>query len=580
MSLKQLNQFRQAMPSIDIRRSKFNRSHSHKTTIKAGDLVPIFYDEVIPGDTFILDTNVLARMILPAVPVMDDIYCDTYFFWVPARLCTQGEKDFQQIFGQNDGGYWAPATEKTLSNTGNMMDFGYLDDTTSHEVNPDSIMNYFGFGAIGKTGANLGDSAFSGFQFSKLPFVAYGLIWNEWFRDENTQAPIDPKAGSFLQHIHEADSCLKANKFHDYFTSCLPAPQKGGSVSLPLGTLAPVVSIDTVHAGNTAGVYTGFDTTGFTPGADFYVGSRVTGSNQGKLGTVLGPAGEDQPVDYNKDIYFRNLWTDLSTATATTVSELRTAFAIQKMLETDARTGTRYREMLKGHFGVTIPDTTIQVPEYLGGKRFSLNVNEVVQHSGNVSGSTPLGTLGGISTTFNHSKSFVKSFNEFGYVIGVMVIRNQQSYSSMIPPLWTRNRRYDWYDPKFANLSEQAVMKTSLDMYSIWKNNTSSKAQFDTAIQAVFGYQEAWADYRYKSNLVTGALNPEFGNNDFGIWTFANLFDTVPSLASFMPQGKDQVARSLIDTSTNYQFIVDMYFDYKCIRPMPVFSIPGLVDHH
>ena len=578
MSLKQLNKFEYAQPEIKISRSKFDMSFSHKTTIKAGDLVPIYLEEVLPGDTFVIDTNTLTRMNLPAVPIMDDLYQDIFFFWVPNRICCNGEKDWQRIIAnENVNGPFAPVSEATLQNTNNtiaLSDFINSDDSACFAGDSamyDSLFNYL-VNPVGYNGNSMDSDADVqlGGEISRLPFVAYGLIWNNWFRDENTQSPIAAKDLTWIQTATEPNSCLKVNRFRDYFSSCLPAPQKGASVNLPLGSLAPVVVGDDHYSAATATNHLRFAYSG-TATDDYMTLVQAKGSGNNRGDVLVNPSdttGEISPL-YTNPI---NLWTDLSSATAATVSELRMAFAIQKMLETDSRCGSRYKEFLLAFYGVSIPDNTIQIPEYLGGKRFHLDVNQVVQVAPGAS--SPIGNLGGISTTFNHSKSVVKSFNEHGYIIGVTCIRPQHSYSQGIPKLWTRNRRFDWYNPKFANLSEMAVFKRELFL-----DNNSVDPLYPNGYD-VFGYQEAWAEYRFHPNKTSGALAPQNGLADLGIWTYSDYYQSYPSLNSFNQESKDLVGRSLVDTKTKFQFLCDFFFDVKAIRPLPVFSIPGLIDHH
>ena len=469
MSLKQLNKFEYAQPEIKISRSKFDMSFSHKTTIKAGDLVPIYLEEVLPGDTFVIDTNTLTRMNLPAVPIMDDLYQDIFFFWVPNRICCNGEKDWQRIIAnENINGPFAPVSEATLQNTNNTIAINdFVDDAgtgygcfAGDSTMYDSLFNYL-VNPIGYDGSDMDDDANTqlGAEISRLPFVAYGLIWNNWFRDENTQSPIAAKDLNWIKKATQSNSCLKVNRFRDYFSSCLPAPQKGAAVTLPLGSLAPVVAGDDhsmakgnefLHFGQDKG-------TAFSTDA----GKPVYTASQSSKGWLYADKDATAQSEFNPAYLSApiNLWTDLSSATAATVSELRMAFAIQKMLETDSRCGSRYKEFLLAFYGVSIPDNTIQIPEYLGGKRFHLDVNQVVQVAPGAS--SPIGNLGGISSTFNHSKSVVKSFNEHGYIIGVTCIRPQHSYSQGIPKLWTRNRRFDWYNPKFANTLRIRMLRSN-----------------------------------------------------------------------------------------------------------------------
>ena len=557
--LDKINRFVSNPVNIDIRRSTFNRPFEHKTTFKAGKLIPVFLDEVLPGDTFNLDLSCVIRSITPAVPVMDNAFLDVYFFFVPSRLCTAHDKDWQKIFGENPTSYWSNATEATLDNTGNTELLG------ANDYGSDSIAAYMGL-PIGNWGSITGNQ-----KVSTLPLKAYQLIWNEWFRDQNLQAPE-------TSLTYDA-SVLSVAKVHDYFTGSLPGPQKGSSVYLPLGSLAPVIATADEHnvIGQTNVIYRNANHTAGTSGkgsvitSNYGLGLQGVGSAS-TVGSKLGTTGTLSSVGIN---YYQptNLWADLSQATAINVNTLREMFAIQKMLEKDARGGTRYREMLKAHFGVSIPDATVQVPEYLSGKRIPLNMTQVLQTS--ETNTTPLGSTGAFSNTFANDKMFVKSFTEFGYIMGVACVRCSQSYSQGIPRLFTRNRRYDFYHPVFANLGEQAVKKIEL-----YAGNPAGTGNL-TDINEVFGYQEAWAEYRYKPNLVSGEFAPNAGNSVLASWTYTNNFTSKPTLnSSFIAQPSSQFDNTFVVNNSSYHFLADFYFNLKCTRPMPLYSIPGLVDHH
>ena len=547
--LDSLNRFISNPTNLDIRRSTFKRDSSHKTTFKAGKLIPIYLDEILPGDTVSMDVGSLIRSITPAVPVMDNAFADIYFFWVPSRICTAHEKDWQKVFNENTNGFWAPATESTLVNTGNTEVLGLSDP-----IEADSIGAYMGL-PIGIVPYN--DE--NGLSVSILPLNAYISIFNEWFRDQNVQSPISFGTKSY------SDGCFNVNKIHDYFTSCLPSPQKGGSVLLPIGQYAPVITRTTeVTTKKSTPVYVRSSDVddshpvGHLGSTDPFGTAPGVLSTDGVGGTFANPA------------YFSNLWTDLSSATAVSVNQMREAFAIQRLLEKDARGGTRYREMLKAHFGVSIPDNTVQVPEYLGGKCIPLNMQQVLQTS--ETSSSPLGTTGAFSNTFSKDKLFVKSFTEYGYIIGVCCVRCEQSYSQGVPRLFTRYRRFDFYHPVFANLGEKAVMKYELFL----KDNYQS-----SDLSSVFGYQEAWAEYRYKNNIVSGELAPNAHNTVLSSWTYTNKFSTAPVLnGDFMKQPSSQFDDTFVVDNSSYHFIADFYFDCLMTRPMPLYSIPGLTDHH
>ncbi len=554
-TIDRLNRFVKNPVNLDINRSKFNRPFTHKTTFKSGKLIPLYLDEVLPGDTFKVKWSSVIRMLTPAVPVMDNAFMDIYFFFVPFRLCTYGVNDWQKVQGENFSGPWAPQTEATLKSTSNTFTLN------SRGVAAGSFANYIGIPISGGYGAS-----FDKLDLSLLPFNAYIRIWNEWFRDENTQSP-KALLNSGSSGIGElCNTCFDVNKLHDYFTSSLPAPQKGDSVLLPLGGSAPVKtsSTDTYLDSNATFVKAAshHSTTIDRPG--------MLGVNSTYRGVTVESDSTESDVDTG--IYFTNLYADLAEVTATSVNQMRQAFAIQRLLEKDARGGTRYREMLKAHFGVTIPDLTVQVPEYLGGKRFPLNITQVLQTS-QTSDTSPLGATGAFSNTAMSDYAFIKSFNEYGYIMAVGCVRTEQSYSQGIPKFLTRNRRYDFYLPVFANLGEQPIYTREL-----FVNNASASVSY---FNQVFGYQEAWAEYRYHPNLVTGKLAPNASDKTLTAWTYTNKFTSAPVLNSqFMVQPASQIGDTLVLTNTESQFVADFFFDIECTRPMPLYSIPGLIDHH
>ena len=546
--------------NIDIRRSTFDRSHSLKTSFNVGDIVPFFVDEVLPGDTFNVDTSKVVRLQTLLTPVMDNIYLDTYFFFVPNRLTWSHWKQFN---GENTESAWIPQTEYEIPQITAPADGGWSVGT---------IADYLGV----PTGV-------SNLSVSALPFRAYALVMNEWFRDENLSdplvVPVDDatvagvNTGTFVTDVAKGGLPYKAAKYHDYFTSCLPSPQKGPDVLIPSATsgVYPVVTKNEVHdpGGYTlSGVYGSkpsvFDELNvFTSN---YLIPSVSSSNVG----VTGP---------NSSATFdpTNLWAESSGGLGASINQLRMAFQIQKLYEKDARGGSRYIEILKSHFGVTSPDARLQRPEYLGGNRVPININQVVQQSATASGETAQGTVTGMSVTTDTHSDFTKSFTEHGFVIGVMVARYDHTYQQGLERFWSRKDRFDYYWPVFANIGEQAVKNKEIFAQGPGVKDSAGAVIDDQ----VFGYQEAWADYRYKPSRVTGEMRSQYAQS-LDVWHLADDYSALPMLSdSWIREDKTNVDRVLAVTSAvSNQLFADIYIKNRTTRPMPMYSIPGLIDHH
>uniref|UniRef100_A0AAU8B130 Major capsid protein n=1 Tax=Dulem virus 129 TaxID=3145606 RepID=A0AAU8B130_9VIRU len=562
MSRNQESRFAVNPTRIDISRSRFDRSHSVKTTFNVGDIVPFFLDEVLPGDTFSIDTSKVVRMQTLLTPMMDNIYLDTYFFFVPNRLTWEHWKQFN---GENTQSAWLPTVEYQMPQL-TAPEAGWSIGT---------IADYFGI----PTGV-------SNLSVNALPFRAYALIMNEWFRDENLTDPLDiplsdatvqgVNTGSYITDVAKGGLPFKAAKYHDYFTSALPSPQKGPDVRIPGGTGAnvPVYALPQQVPGDlnsstpllfTANVSAAANL--FGPMSLYFPGSGGSGTvpNLRVVGTDF-----DTAVDATNAGVPTNLWAVGDSALATaTINQLRLAFQIQKLYERDARGGTRYIEILKSHFGVTSPDSRLQRPEYLGGNRIPININQVIQQSATEASGTPQGNVAAMSLTTDTHSDFTHSFTEHGYVIGVMVARYDHTYQQGLERLWSRKDRFDFYWPVFANIGEQAIL------------NKEIFAQGTDVDDEVFGYQEAWADYRYKPSHVTGEMRSA-APQSLDVWHLADDYSELPKLSdSWIREDGQTVDRVLAVTSrVSNQLFCDIYVKNLCTRPMPLYSIPGLIDHH
>lgn len=555
-------------PTVNIGRSKFDRSFTNKTTFNAGDLIPFYVDTgIMPGDTVKMNTSQVVRMMTPIAPVMDNANLDTYFFFVPYRLIWE---HWQEFMGENKTEPWIQRTEYEIPQI----------------VAPEggwtkgSLADYMGY-----------PTKIDGFKADALPFRAYALIWNEWFRDQNLKNPC---------YIHEGDADIqgidilsatdyvtdvecgampcKVAKYHDYFTSCLPSAQKGPSVMIPLGQEAPIIGTENIATGRSL--------------ASALVGKELDFT---RTSDVSSQKSFFEPVDTGVQMTGPSsigLAADLSQAVGATINQLRQAFQIQKFYEKQALYGTRYIEMIKGHFQVTNPDFRMQRPEYLGGYQTPININQVIQTdatSKQLGGSyeegtwvweekdlTPQGNAAAYSLTSGRNKDlFTHSFTEHGILMGLCCVRTVHTYQQGLNRQFSRKKFTDFYFPEFANLGNMPVYNKEIYLQS----DTVLDSNNNPVNENAFGYQEAWADYRYFPDIVTGEMRSNY-DQSLDLWHWADNYEQLPSLGDeWIDETKNNIQRT-IAVQNHDQFFGDFYFQAIYTRPMPLYSVPGLIDHH
>ena len=558
--------------SVDMPRSKFARPQSHKTSFNAGEIVPIYLEEVLPGDSHHIRTSMVLRMPTMIAPIMDNMYLDTYYFFVPNRLVWSHWKNFM---GENGDSAWLPTAEYSVPQI----------EAPENGWTCGSLADYMGI-PIGVDNISV----------NALPFRAYALICDTFFRDENLTDPLNiplddstqtgTNGTDYVNDVANGGAPFVASKYHDYFTSCLPAPQKGTDVEINLAGLSG--SIPVVGNGYALGLTDGAETPtlGALKGRGDPTGTAGYGQDAGTssasataLGNVyvgvptLGELGEHP--EYSGLI---GSLQGVSSESIITINQLRQAFQIQKFYEKDARGGTRYIELLKSHFGVTSPDARLQRPEYLGGTRISINVNQVIQTSETTANGTPQGNTTAYSLTTDSHDDFNRSFVEHGFIMGLAVVRYDHTYQQGIERMWSRKDRFDYYWPLFANLGEQAVLNKEIYAQgSDIKNNLTNTAYDDE----VFGYQEAWAEYRYKPNRVSGEMRSTY-TTPLDSWHLGDDYASMPYLSdTWIREDKANIDRVLaVSSGLADQFFGDFYVNDIATRCMPVYSIPGLIDHH
>lgn len=556
--------------NIDISRSRFDLSHEHITTLNEGDLIPVDLMEVLPGDTFQIKPGMMARLQSTFVKApIGNVFADIYYFFVPSRILFP---DWKKLWGENKA-YSDDITTK-VPRLGFSLTPNFLTDLDKKKIK--KFFNYFGCNLYNNNVLDGSSTPNVVSNYNALPIMAYQTIYNEWFRDQNLQQPIAVSSSLSGNNVSTNKSSFmvqKVSKYHDYFTSCTLAPQKGPSVTTGLSGTADVVlgRYHDMTTENTSVLTLGSKNGGLKTLEAHSLVAKTLNTNMAAV--VVDNNGNNLNVSGSPIINTSNLVADLSTATAITINELRIAFQLQKFFE-KLTNGSRYREILNSLYGVTIPDSTVQIPEYLGGKHVPLSITQIMQSSQTVENS-PQGNIAGQSFTLDTNvDDIVFSSYEHGYILGLMTIRCEHLYAFGTSRIFNKVEYTDYYQPLFANLGNMPVYDSEI-------YDDGSEFEMDNSQRGVFGYNEAWADYRFIPSRVSGDVSPLI-NNGLDVWHFADNYIDLPILSlDWMLEGTENIDKTISVSSTIAdQFIVDFYAETYATRPMPVVSIPGLIDHH
>lgn len=552
-----------SVPSVAIERSRMDRSKSHKFSGNVGDLLPIYWEQMLPGDTVTMDTSKVVRFQTMQTPLMDDLFADVFWFFIPERLCWS---HFREFMGENTSSAWIPQVTYTKPKL-RVHDPRWTSSGLQQYNQVGTLLDYMGF-PVGVDFASPSATV----QIDVTPFRAYALVADAWFRNQNVSDPLlisltdtttnadGPVGERDIAYVQKGGWPYKVSKTFDLFTACLPNPQKGASVELPLGSKAPVYATSDTHFSANQTKPTGITNLQFIgDGGNTF--NAITGThnlvmNAADVGTEAASINPDAYVTPN------NLWADLSAATAATISDLRMAFQLQRYYERLARGGSRYTEIISNFFHVTSPDARLQRPEYLGGNRFPISVDQVANSA--QTATDALGDVGAFSRTVDVHSDFTYSSSEHGILMGLMCVRYNHTYTQGLEKKFTRFEKLDYYLPTFAHISEQPIDKSELYV----------------GASGTFGYNEAWSQYRYAPNTCAGEMRP-YVSNSLGSWHLADDYNAAPTLSdAWMREDKTNVDRVLTVTSqAANQFWCDFYFKTYWTRPMPLYSVPGLMDH-